>query len=430
MPEPTHKEIDERLAKLPARVVEMLVEHSAPDPPDYAMFKIQANEELRPFVEHFEANFHRGNIVESYRDAVNVFADAKWQLWKRVQYGPEYCSSITLKKFKLLFSFFSDDLRIYDLQYQLVHEKDEGRLSKIRDEFQELFKGMGVCRFIEAMEAMKCGDIDTALSCVNEALNVTPDTPDYRLLRADILRLQASLEEHATLDDNPDHPMAQARVRINTQLDRLHEQLVDGELELDDFLHQVEGSVENLTHSDQISESDFDHEIRARLDRFEKLESKVVCFLRTAECLLELSLEWNDYSPVAIEFAKAVERQLLYQVFKPIQRDERRLQVQPGTPLAKFLDGGRDLTIGQMGFLLLGALKSKSSRRKPDDDALRQRLLDSYDPDLLRELKIQLTPEMVDKYRNAPAHPESTNRATAEEGREWSYRVLDLLLSA
>ena len=227
---------------------------------------------------------------------------------------------------------------------------------------------------------------------------------------------------------------ALADLRTATPASRTHEELLDR-------LSRVTAEEVGEQISKQPARvSDLERTIGDAGVQLDALDERSRSFLLTGMyLLLELPPYIEDFSPAALEFARALELELHSRVFD-VLRDEWRAEVseQVDEPrredmrLRRFLtEEARSITLGEMA-VSLSRLSSRTCRKR---SALLQRVVELAavgfpNPSLVTEkrgLAAVVTREAVQSFRNDPAHTRRLGQAEALAAWEWAAGGLRLL---
>jgi hypothetical protein len=148
------------------------------------------------------------------------------------------------------------------------------------------------------------------------------------------------------------------------------------------------------------------------------------------ECLSRYSVLY-DCSPVALEFGKAIEKEMHTRIFEPF-RDHWKIIKQPITSnedhhLRRFVEGQtEDLTLGSIA-TLFKSLKDKQELDKSPLLQVLKRYLNDHFLGLVEPLSVLLTHDIIDKLRNYPIHRDISTLETAKETKKWCSELFELL---
>lgn len=144
---------------------------------------------------------------------------------------------------------------------------------------------------------------------------------------------------------------------------------------------------------------------------WEKLMVSSKTFLTTGKFLYVVLNQQTgdfDFSPVVIEFSKALEKELYEKIFKNY-KDKTSSKTSTNTALGEFLRGERELTLGQISYIL------NLAESDPDfTNFLKECFTDYHNYFHIYKFPKKLE-KFVYKFRNKSAHVEPISREDCEE---------------
>ena len=347
-------------------------------------------------------------------------------------------------RFKLLMAFFgytegypANIPQMYDISYQLKHEKNPVKQRKLLKQYAKVSKQTSSYQYFLAMIAKEKGQLKEALDFCEKSIIKFPENTLAYTLKAEILQLMAEKTVEQGLKKEPRDKRLSMLHNIDKKARDLRKDVVSGAIDSETFVNKLEARIDEIRlPTSEISK--YEIIVNQSLNKTLNIDPKSLRLLCTAEYLMESLFEPLDFSPSAIEFCKAIENELMIKLFEPFKKSfvapSKLLSKSNGKDflLVKFVNGNEKLTLGSMATLLqfLGndAILQKSELLKE----LKRYIGTLPNPNLLiKGISVQsnLTPQLVNEYRNSSAHVGTFSLSKAKETKEWAYQVLNLLLN-
>ncbi|VVB93253.1 Lipopolysaccharide assembly protein B [uncultured archaeon] len=211
---------------------------------------------------------------------------------------------------------------------------------------------------------------------------------------------------------------------------------------LDNFCYELWHMLDDRLKERKVEVQIIEYSIKQTVSFSHKLENESICAIATGDFLLR-SFKYNpnlDFSPIIIEYCKALECELYTKLFKKIRThfkifsskslDEvlkNEEKIKNLKSVCKFFKEEKELTLGEIAFILT-LVNSDSERSK----SILLRVLEDFIQTKTQSPEIFLAKvgftsrikEIVDYYRNPAAHVKTLNMDDATACRE---KVLDCI---
>ncbi len=436
---------------LPSLIHTLLSEYSRGDSttPDYAGF-IDAiySKLLKPLATDGDERFHSGAPNDTYWLVIRRIAEIKYEIYKKCrkqgdegEYTQKDLSNY--KKLKLLTMFFEKKTssgfsfnKFVELEYLFSVEKDEQKQNELIKKAQEKFGNSSTADYLQAKMLVSLGQYEQALSLCKESLDKFPENTPVYALQSEIYRLMSERAVNEGLAIEPRDVNLQSMQKINQFISGLRTKFKSGDLSEDEFIEELNNFInKNL----DISNIDFDiylQVVNSQLKSASVLDDKSSTFLLTGEYLLDNLPKEFDFSPVSIQFCKAVETELQGSLFDPFKtkvlndRDAIRRANNDNDIFENYIFENKSMALGQMAWILKNTSKDKNIAGLELRKSFKQHIEQELNSNVIfgdRGLLKILTMNKVNKYRNGAAHSSIIPKDRAIAAREWSYNNLNII---
>jgi hypothetical protein len=424
--------VDEQLDEL---LEDCLSSGRAPYTPDYHTFYNRTFVLMKPIFDYYDGESLKGHILNNkvLWDFIIKFASKKQNIFNQlrnvVDYNPEQIK--LLEKLKMLLGFFSRhpqstaELKVF---YKLI----ENQVAYIDDTDPEKRKKL----FAEIKNAVTTlggeeKDFTDVLRLTDMSFSKFPTLTSLHKIKEDIYLKLIEASMQLRIDANPDDLILQSEKRFLDTLHRTREKLHNNEISEDDFFSSYHAFFE-----EEYKDLDLDFYERlvtSNIVANQVLDRNVIHFLAIGEYLIERLNPNVDHSPVVVEFGKALEVHLLTSIFEKFKNSLVVPFFPPPAPtdrnelsLQKFCNEGWFLTLGNIKHIIEKIDLNDLYATRPVYESFKDFVQNQMGVNTLASLRLHLTQDKIDRYRNDAAHTSRISRITAQEAKLWSYSIINL----